>query len=375
MSVDNAEKAQPESPAPPPRLPPGSPLGAGQFATAALAGIAAVEVVAALTAIVSLARLDARQTEFLQSEVSFTDGWEAGLSLAYSGVFLIVVVAWMIWQHQAHANLSALTKTRHAPSVIWFYLVPVLGLVIPYRGIAELARAGHDRPAVRRTWWGAFILSNLLGGASLINPNLTLATAEVFSLLSSIVGVVAALLAMRIIGMVNTGLWARRALAGWLPGPNPLSGRAQLAWSAATGALTLVGAAGFGVMFPVLVETLEEVPANNIEFVTGDCFNELEDGFEFISCSEPHYAEAYRVTDHPDQAFYPGDSRMADWAEPFCYRHFERYTGIAYQDSPLEFGYLYPTEGSWNAGDREVVCFVFSLSGEDLTEPVGQPVA
>jgi hypothetical protein len=333
----------------------------------------AVEVVAGLTAIVTLARLDARQAELRQDASSFTDGWEAGLSLAYTGVFLIVAVAWMIWQHQAHANLSALTKTRYSPSVIWFYLVPLLGLFMPYRGIAELARAGTDRPAIRRTWWGAFLLANALGGASLIDPNLSLATERLLSLFSSIAAVVAAVLAMQIIDMVNTGIWTRRALAGWPTGPQPLSRRAKLAWSAATGALTLVSAAGFGLILPALVETLEQGPANGVQLAVGDCFN--QENYEVVSCDVPHYAEAYRVADHPDQTFYPGEAGLVDWAEPFCYQHFESYTGVAYQDSNLEFGYLYPTEGSWNAGDREVICFVFNLSGEDLSAPVGPPVA
>ena len=375
MSVEKAEKTEPELPAPSDRPPPGSPVGAGQFATAALAGIAAVEIIAGLTALVTLARIEARRSELLSSEPSFTDGWEAGLSLAYAGVFLIVVIAWMIWQHQAHANLAALTKTRYSPAVVWFYLVPLLGLVIPYRGIAELASAGNDRPAVRRGWWGAFLLSNALGGATVIDPTLPLATTRTLSLLSSVAAVVAAVLAMRVISMVNTGLWARRALAGWPTGPRPLSRRAKLAWSIATGALTLAGAAGFGVVYPALIETLERVPTNGFEVVVGDCFNQVENEYEVVSCEGPHYAEAYRAADHPDQAFYPGASGLADWAEPFCYRHFEAYTGIAYQDSNLDFGYLYPTEGSWNGGDREVICFVFNVSGDDLTDQVGTPAA
>jgi hypothetical protein len=290
-------------------------------------------------------------------------------------VFLIVVVAWMIWQHQAHTNLSALGPTRYSGAVVWFYLVPVFGLFVPYRGIAELMGASSDRPGLRRGWWGAFLLSNLLSGASIVAPSLPLATERVFSLLSSISAIVAAVLAMRIIALVNTGLSIRRALAGWSTGPNPLSVRARLAWGLATGALTLIGAAGFGILFPALVETLEQVPASSVDFAVGDCFNEVGDEFEVVSCTEPHYAEAYRIADHPDQAFFPGETRVADWAEPFCYSHFESYTGVEYQDSDLEFGYLYPTEGSWNAGDREVICFVFNLSGEDLVGPVGQPVA
>ncbi|HEY7583942.1 MAG TPA: DUF4328 domain-containing protein [Acidimicrobiia bacterium] len=373
MSEENAEPTQPESPAPVNRVPPGSPIGAGQFATAALAGIAAVEIVSGLSAIVTLARIDARRAELLSGEPAFTDGWEAGLSLAYVGVFLIVVIAWMIWQHQAHANLRALTKTRYSPAVVWFYLVPILGLIIPYRGIAELARAGNDRPGVRRAWWGAFLFSNALGGASVIDPNIPLATTRILSLVSSIAAVVAAVLAMRIVSMINTGLWARRALAGWPTGPRPLSRRAKLAWSAASGTLTLASAFGFGIVYPALIETLEQVPVNNLQFAVGDCFNDVEGEYEVVSCERPHYAEAYRVADHPDQAFYPGATRLADWAEPFCYRHFESYTGIAYQDSDLDFGYLYPTEGSWNGGDREVICFVFQVSGEDLTDRVGMP--
>lgn len=376
MSLESGPKTQPERPARPKRLPPGSPVGAGQFATAALAGITAVEAVAALTAIVTLARIPARRTEIQSAQISFTDGWEAGLGLAYAGVLVIAGVAWMIWQYQAHANLSALTKARYSPAVVWFYFVPVASLIIPYRAIRELASAGNDRPRLRRTWWGAFLLSNGLGGVGAVaSAELSLTALSVLSLLSAVLGIVASVAAMRIIGLVNTGLWARRALAGWPPGPSPLSARAKLAWGIATGALTLVGAAGFGVLFPAFVESLEEAPRSTFDLAVGSCFNEGPGGYDQVSCAEPHYAEAYRIADHPDQAFYPGNDRVAEWAEPFCYSHFERYTGVAYQDSALEFGYLYPTEQSWNLGDREVVCFVFDLAGDDLISPVGPPVA
>ena len=75
MSGENAQQTEPEAAPPRNRIPPGSPVGAGQFATAALAGIAAVEIISGLSAIVTLARIDARRAELVSSDPSFTDGW------------------------------------------------------------------------------------------------------------------------------------------------------------------------------------------------------------------------------------------------------------------------------------------------------------
>ena len=78
----------------------------------------------------------------------------------------------------------------------------------------------------------------------------------------------------------------------------------------------------------------------------------------------------YAKLNYPDQAAYPGQEEFESWAEPLCYGRFESYTGIGYEESSLDFGYLYPGTQGWAAGDQEVICYLFDPAGDDLTSPI-----
>jgi hypothetical protein len=76
-------------------------------------------------------------------------------------------------------------------------------------------------------------------------------------------------------------------------------------------------------------------------------------------CDTPHGFEVYALGDFPDDqdAEYPGDSAATGWADQECLSAFEGYVGITWEDSPdLTYTYLYPTEESWDEGDREILC-------------------
>jgi len=77
----------------------------------------------------------------------------------------------------------------------------------------------------------------------------------------------------------------------------------------------------------------------------GDCINypdagELTD-IERIDCAEPHDGEVVDVFDMPD-GDYPGEGGVAEYADANC-------------PADADFHFT-PTEESWSAGDREVVC-------------------
>jgi hypothetical protein len=128
-------------------------------------------------------------------------------------------------------------------------------------------------------------------------------------------------------------------------------------------------------VLPLAVQSLETVTTDAFHFSVGDCFDETDEGYRSRDCYEPHLAEAYLLLTHPDQRAYPGEQGLTSWAEPLCYSRFDDYTGIDYQNSPLDFGYLYPTAGGWAAGDREIVCYLYDTGGADLTAPVGRASA
>jgi hypothetical protein len=88
-----------------------------------------------------------------------------------------------------------------------------------------------------------------------------------------------------------------------------------------------------------------------------DNFNEVSDVPE-VECSEPHDNEVYYLFDLPDGSF-PGSAAVDTAADEGCFAAFQPYVGIDYVNSILWYSYLTPTSGSWDQGDREVVCFLW----------------
>jgi hypothetical protein len=115
----------------------------------------------------------------------------------------------------------------------------------------------------------------------------------------------------------------------------------------------------------------------------GDCVNLGDvatqesgevDAFEAIPCSDPHQGEVYLVENtYFADGSYPGDDAASAQSEEACGPAFEGFVGEAYEESTLDFVSLYPTQGSWDAGDRSVVCLVVkpTESGEDLETVTG----
>ena len=108
------------------------------------------------------------------------------------------------------------------------------------------------------------------------------------------------------------------------------------------------------------------------DVVVGDCFNAPEtetiSEVELVDCREPHRYEAYHSEDHPaggDEAFI-GDTAMTEYADDICLGQFEAFVGIPWEESTLNYFYLQPTAETWEIGDREILCAVYSDAG-DLT--------
>lgn len=85
---------------------------------------------------------------------------------------------------------------------------------------------------------------------------------------------------------------------------------------------------------------------------------------ETKECTKEHDVEAYASTSLSGDS-YPGDDEITAQADEFCLAEFESFIGRAYQDSDLQFSFLYPTEESWASDDREILCLV--IAPEPLT--------
>lgn len=73
-----------------------------------------------------------------------------------------------------------------------------------------------------------------------------------------------------------------------------------------------------------------------------------------LPCREPHHLEVVGMPKIRGEE-YPGDAAMAAKAEEVCHRALLRYVGSE-PAVDLQSFYLHPTEETWNAGLRRVVC-------------------
>lgn len=102
----------------------------------------------------------------------------------------------------------------------------------------------------------------------------------------------------------------------------------------------------------------------------GDCFNVPDDtateigSLPVVDCAEPHDQEAFASTDMTGDS-YPGDTAVTDALNTFCTGDvYTDFIGVPYQDSIYYTSGLTPTAGSWENGDRELLCTVLAEEGK-----------
>lgn len=103
------------------------------------------------------------------------------------------------------------------------------------------------------------------------------------------------------------------------------------------------------------------------EMRVGDCFDDttaMESGqiinLPGVPCSEPHDNEVYALVNVELDAF-PGDDAMSDIAMQHCKEHFASFVGRDYESSSLDIFTMQPSQESFSANDREVVCAVYDM--------------
>jgi hypothetical protein len=106
----------------------------------------------------------------------------------------------------------------------------------------------------------------------------------------------------------------------------------------------------------------------------GECFNTDGDGGEVAGinvrpCDEAHVYEAYAVFDYPseDGDEYPGDAVIQSYADENCDTQFTEYVGIDYDSSIWYSTSITPSEDTWGAGDREIICALHTQDESEVT--------
>ncbi len=105
----------------------------------------------------------------------------------------------------------------------------------------------------------------------------------------------------------------------------------------------------------------------------GDCFDDVSleptevSDVPAVSCDTPHDNEVFHVWQISGGDF-PGEEPLNTQGIDGCLEPFETYVGVDYTDSRLDLFPISPTAESWEQGDREIVCALYDLSLEQLTE-------
>lgn len=85
-----------------------------------------------------------------------------------------------------------------------------------------------------------------------------------------------------------------------------------------------------------------------------------------VPCTEPHDNEFYAAFNLEHETF-PGAEIIETEAAAGCLEQFAPALGIDFENSVLEYSYMYPTIESWEQNnDREVICMVYHMEGEKL---------
>jgi hypothetical protein len=113
---------------------------------------------------------------FSFDEVTANDRRQQAISIGGVVALAIAGIAWLVWQHRAHANLPALGagKLRFTPGwAVGWWFVPFANLVRPPQVMSELIRASDPAsgrpeqpdpktPPIIWVWWAIWVIGGLM---------------------------------------------------------------------------------------------------------------------------------------------------------------------------------------------------------------------
>jgi Domain of unknown function (DUF4328) len=175
-------------------------------------GLLAVNAIAFLMRARLLARIEAGHL-VTREQASARDAFVEATAGLWLLVFVATVVVWLIWQHHAQSNARALTNggTEFTPGwAVGWWFVPFANLGKPFQTVRELWKAseGGDGWRMRPTWpvigwwWASWLGYNLLGNVALFSRGDTAASlraGDTIEVASNVLGIVAGVLAVRIV--------------------------------------------------------------------------------------------------------------------------------------------------------------------------------
>jgi hypothetical protein len=163
-----------------------------------------------------------RGAQLTREHATANDSREQLLAVARLLAFLATIVCWLMWQHRAYSNLQRIGSrdTEYTPGwSVGYWFIPIVNLVRPYQITSELYRrseiqngrdtiGGLSNPALVGVWWFAYIAwgvserayTLILKGATTVP---TIISATNVEMGAHLVGLVACVLAIRVIGAID----------------------------------------------------------------------------------------------------------------------------------------------------------------------------
>lgn len=108
------------------------------------------------------------------------------------------------------------------------------------------------------------------------------------------------------------------------------------------------------------------------DLVVGDCWDMKDPTADSVGdvtgrpCTEAHEYEVFSIASMAEDT-YPSEDAFAAFVDDTCMPAFKTYVGRAYEESVLDFSWLYPSNDAWAAGDRVIECSVYDPSNNQLT--------
>ena len=98
---------------------------------------------------------------------------------------------------------------------------------------------------------------------------------------------------------------------------------------------------------------------NATDVAVGNCITQIPDSsrvvtMQAVPCNQNHAGEVYAVLNMPD-GNYPGQSAI-DADQKKCPGELQSYAPSATKDDTVGIYVLYPTQETWDRGDRAVTC-------------------
>jgi uncharacterized protein DUF4328 len=180
-----------------------------------------VTIVSGLAERALLVRL-ATGAKLLTDEATATDPQDGTIVLLRLVAFAGTGIVWLTWLHRAYGNLALVGSKRSRftrARAVGYWFIPLVNLVLVYQVMKDLwlrsdstnDRDGYDRlpaPAFLTGWWGAAVSWGVLGRlvahlARDARTPLELTNATDMGMLVNVVGVVAALLAIKVVWEID----------------------------------------------------------------------------------------------------------------------------------------------------------------------------